>query len=278
MNAINHAIAVNSYTPTQSSALIRKLALVWILFLFASTLYCHGHALLIAGDYANNLSMALSCASRDWLAWALLSPLLVHLGRGKDLSNKSGLISLAGLWLGGIATTAALRLLLEDGEGTTSSLEVLWIYLPRYLFVAILIPLGGFVYLHYKRAPRRLFLPEGPEEVLAEAPRRPSSLIAYKGSARVAVPLHDILCITAAGNYLEIYTSDNNYLMRGTMKMLESQLAPATMVRVHRCHLVTLSAIVSVTPKAMDIELINGMKVRLGKSYCRNLPHFNKGS
>lgn len=63
------------------------------------------------------------------------------------------------------------------------------------------------------------------------------------GASECVVDSCDIEFCAAAGNYVEIHTVGQVYILRSTMKQLEEQLQPYGFVRVHRSYLINLQAL-----------------------------------
>lgn len=57
------------------------------------------------------------------------------------------------------------------------------------------------------------------------------------------VPIKDILCIDAAGDYMCVHTNDCTHILRKTMKELEEVLDPRIFLRIHRSCIVNKSYI-----------------------------------
>jgi len=80
--------------------------------------------------------------------------------------------------------------------------------------------------------------------------------------------------IEAAGNYVELHTQEETYMLRGTMKAIETRLGDVEFVRIHRSTIVRRDLIQRVTP-AMNgdklIKLATGREFRLSRRYNKNL-------
>lgn len=247
--------------------LLRPLALAWAAFLLLTTLYCFGYARLVAGGDPATLVAALGCASRDWLLWALLSPLLLRFGARLHGERARPVLGLLACTL----VVGAWRMLLEAALGNGSLLQVAYIYGPRYAFVAVAFALGGLALS--QRTAQRPVQTAKVADTVAPPPAPPPALVASTGTARALVPVADILCVTASGNYLELHTAARRYLLRGTMKGIEARLGPEDFLRVHRSSLVRRSAIASVSRRRRELQLVDGTTLRLGDHYLQNLPH-----
>ncbi|MDB6097869.1 MAG: Two component transcriptional regulator, LytTR family, partial [Gammaproteobacteria bacterium] len=89
------------------------------------------------------------------------------------------------------------------------------------------------------------------------------------------IPIENIDRLSAAGNYVEIYTGDKVHLVREPLAKLAVQLDPGEFIRVHRSHIIKLTAIAELQPLFHgDYELIlrNGERLPLSRRYKALLP------
>ena len=76
--------------------------------------------------------------------------------------------------------------------------------------------------------------------------------------------------IDAAGDYMVIYTADNNLILRETMKDLEKRLDPRRFQRIHRSTIVNLDLVKQVKPHTNGecfLVLNSGANVKVSRSY-----------
>ncbi|WP_158966155.1 LytTR family DNA-binding domain-containing protein [Paraglaciecola sp. L3A3] len=157
-----------------------------------------------------------------------------------------------------------------------SALNTAYIYFPRYIFASAFTLLVCALYLFKMQAEQKFKAYEkqlGQYQQNADAEL--DSLVVHKGQARVIIQTHDIISISANGNYLEIETMDDTYLLRSTMKNIEARLSMQCFVRIHRSHLVKLTELKSVCASKLEAKLLNGKVLRVGKTYLKLLPHFS---
>lgn len=250
------------------------LMIAWMIFLALSVFYCHVYAGVIGGHYSANLRAVLQCVAYDWLLWVVASPLLMYAAQRLGFRWR-----LLALLLVSTVLVALLRVVLELNTGNLGPYTVLVIYLPRYFFMAACI-IGGAVI--YQQLNMRSVV--AADKNTTEAPWQPHSatrpieppqtLVVSKGNTRVLLAVEDIICVSANGNYLDIHTQKQSYLLRATLKHMSEQLHGSQFVRVHRSHLVRLDAISSVSSVQAQVLLNNGMSLPLGLSYKNQLPHF----
>ena len=89
-------------------------------------------------------------------------------------------------------------------------------------------------------------------------------------SSAVRVPLASIDWIEAAKDYVLLHTSTRSYLHRSTMAALETELAGAGLIRVHRSAFIRLDRVVAVHGhgRALSgVTLVNDVEVPVGSTY-----------
>jgi hypothetical protein len=91
------------------------------------------------------------------------------------------------------------------------------------------------------------------------------------GQRLLRVPTAEIVCITSAGNYVEISLADGRTpLMRATLSSLEEKLAPHGFVRTHRSWLVNAARLRGLDPEGsgdFTVELDPGLKAPLSRRF-----------
>ena len=107
-----------------------------------------------------------------------------------------------------------------------------------------------------------------PAETPANFPQR----LAVKDGPRITiVPLENIVCLLAEGNYIEVCGKDGKILLlRETMSRLETRLDPAKFFRASRSafvHLAHLKEILSEGQSGYVLIMANGEKIRLTASF-----------
>lgn len=73
-------------------------------------------------------------------------------------------------------------------------------------------------------------------------------IVIRDGSKIRIVPLHEVIMLEAADDYVKIYTAKGNYLKKKTMQSFEDNLPAAQFVRVHRSFIVNVSQITRIDP------------------------------
>jgi two-component system LytT family response regulator len=86
----------------------------------------------------------------------------------------------------------------------------------------------------------------------------------------IFVPVDGILWIEAADKYVELHTSDRNYLARLTIQSLEESLNPKQFVRIHRSTIVHKTAVRGLHPLFHGdylVRLTNGTELTLSRNF-----------
>ncbi|CAH9060251.1 hypothetical protein PSECIP111854_02568 [Pseudoalteromonas sp. CIP111854] len=98
----------------------------------------------------------------------------------------------------------------------------------------------------------------------------PAMLLVDQGKHKTLLPMHDIVSLSAASNYVEIHSPSNTYIKRATLKDLMQKLPPNLYIQCHRSHIINLSCIKHIERKPSGsglIHLNNGHVVPLSKRY-----------
>ena len=104
-------------------------------------------------------------------------------------------------------------------------------------------------------------------------------VLATKGNRQVPVAIRDITHLTAAGNYTEAYLSGERYLLQFGIGRAEERLYTAGFMRVHRSHIVRLTAVQGIYRQGRRylIRLTDGSELACGKTYVARLKQLRGG-
>ncbi|MBN1990244.1 MAG: LytTR family transcriptional regulator DNA-binding domain-containing protein [Bacteroidales bacterium] len=129
-----------------------------------------------------------------------------------------------------------------------------------------------------ERAKERMAAKSAPNlETLAESltPNEPLNRIVVKtGKAIQVVPIEQIEMIEASDDYVSIYTNQERFVKKQTMKYFEERLNPETFIRTHRSYIVNITQIASIELYEKDSYigiLRNGNKVKISTSGYKEL-------
>ena len=98
----------------------------------------------------------------------------------------------------------------------------------------------------------------------------PDRIMVPRGSKYVALPVADILCIRAEGDYSTIVTPERSYLSQYSLKATEERLDPGKFLRIHRSTIINRTAIQEIYREGhgFDVVLTNGDLVRASRGYA----------
>ncbi len=91
------------------------------------------------------------------------------------------------------------------------------------------------------------------------------------------VPVRSIESIEAARDYLCVHAQGETYVLRGTMKKIETRLDPSLFQRVHRSTIVNVSRVKSLRPHINGeyfLSISGGREVKLSRTYREKLRYF----
>lgn len=99
-------------------------------------------------------------------------------------------------------------------------------------------------------------------------------IVVKSGNNIKIIPVEQILWIEAADDYVMLHTRDGKFLKHKTMSFFEKNLNPLHFVRIHRSHIVKVSAIKQIELLAKDscqVVLISGVSLPVSKSGYQKL-------
>lgn len=99
-------------------------------------------------------------------------------------------------------------------------------------------------------------------------------IVIKDGSKIRIIPLHEVIMLEAADDYVKIFTKDGHFLKKKTMQTFESALPAEQFVRIHRSYLVNISQITRIDPMEKDNHIVllkSGQQVPVSKSGYQKL-------
>lgn len=99
-------------------------------------------------------------------------------------------------------------------------------------------------------------------------------IVIKDGSKIKIIPLHEVLYLEAADDYVKVCTKERTYLKKKTMRSFEEVIPEEQFVRLHRSYLVNVSQITGIHPFEKDHHvalLKSGQKIPVSKSGYQKL-------
>ena len=89
-------------------------------------------------------------------------------------------------------------------------------------------------------------------ETASQSPAQSQRIVVKSGSKIKIIPVHDVLYLEAADDYVKIYTKEGYFLKNKTMSHFEQVLDPQQFVRSHRSYIVNVQQITRIDPYEKD--------------------------
>ena len=101
-------------------------------------------------------------------------------------------------------------------------------------------------------------------------PPYPDRIMVPRAGKYIALPVEEILCIRAEGDYSTIVTAERNFLSQYSLKETEARLDPGRFLRIHRSTIIHRAAIREIYREGhgYDVVLVNGELVRASRGYA----------
>lgn len=94
--------------------------------------------------------------------------------------------------------------------------------------------------------------------------------IAVKDRGRIhIIPLHELIYLQAAGDYVTLFTQNGQYLKEQTMKFFESHLPSSGFIRIHRSYIININYVDRVElsgKETYQLLLKNGVSLRISNT------------
>ena len=106
-------------------------------------------------------------------------------------------------------------------------------------------------------------------ETASQSPSQSQRIVIKDGSKIKIIPVHDVMYLEAADDYVKIHTKDGYFLKNKTMTHFEQALDKQQFVRSHRSYIVNVQQITRIDPYEKDNHvavLRSGVKVPVSRS------------
>ncbi len=249
---------------------IRIAGLGWLAFLACASVYCilyNQMVLLTAASFVDSFFWSL----REYAHWLLITPLLLMLLQrfchGPMNNNWSLLTSLLVVLLLALSAKITIDFLINPAADLIADFVY---FFPSQVCTLVIISILWKLF--------RLKHKVNNESTNDHQPSQPSdTVLVIKGNGEKIIQWDSVISITAAGNYLELTTENEQYLLRTTMKQLDTELPKNKFIRIHRSYMVNISKIEKIMSQPAGnglVYLCNGQELPLSKSYKKQLKSF----
>ncbi len=110
---------------------------------------------------------------------------------------------------------------------------------------------------------------QGLLETASQSPSQSQRIVIKDGSKIKIIPVHDVMYLEAADDYVKVHTKDGYFLKNKTMNHFEKALDTAQFVRSHRSYIINIQQITRIDPYEKDNHvavLRSGVKVPVSRS------------
>ena len=124
-------------------------------------------------------------------------------------------------------------------------------------------------WLDQKSAPATAAATETLLETAALAPGQNQRIVVKNGAKIKIIPVHDVLYLEAADDYVKIHTADSYYLKNKTMAHFEKALDAQQFARCHRSYMVNVQHIVRIAARSRCCSTRSTSCSRSTRPTCR---------
>lgn len=114
-------------------------------------------------------------------------------------------------------------------------------------------------------------------EEISKTKKPKDKILVNKGEKFFFIDIPEIMYIESDEKYAEIYTKNDKYIIRESMKSLEEKLDLSVFIRIHRCYIVNINYIKDIEKWSHGeflLTLTTGKKFRVSRNYKDNLINF----
>jgi hypothetical protein len=250
------------------SRFFQRLIVAWAGLVLVAITYCllHGY---VAGTPYGSLEVPAKWAFGNWGVWPFLLPLCFLVVR--RLAEHVNLLLAAVLVLPVAVVGASIfHHVFHSYFGDYGSfLRTLYYMTPIAASTYVLFSVMAF----WMMGPVMLN-PATKQAHLTGAATKTESLRAVKGRVQTNLGLDQVAFVQAARNYVELISGPDTYIMRASMKELETRLTDAGFVRIHRSYIVNRSAVIGLERGSNGeplLRMAGGKTLPVGRAYRENI-------
>lgn len=139
------------------------------------------------------------------------------------------------------------------------------------VYLYILVFLYALPAWWYRYGRRHIGLPTTHVPVQGEGAYFETSILVQDGAEKRAIPVTDILYISANTPYINLHLAHKTYLHSDTLRAISERLHPAQFVRIHKSLIVNIRQVRSYRSRLngdYDLTLENGAELRVSRHYA----------
>jgi hypothetical protein len=260
--------------------LLKKIYAAWFLYFIVFNIYSIFWRQYVMPEQYDSLDSLLWWL-KEWGMWLGYTPLILA---GLNALSKR-LSSINTLMIVGISTlilTLATRELINyyshlESWGVESIIVNYVAYLPKYSVTYTLIAVVWYLRFNQQQKPITMSHATAVTTNITEpftVPLDQDGISVERSGMVVIIPFDDICTIISAGNYVDIYCQNEQYLKRVTLKELLLTLPIEMFMQVHRSHIINLTKVLKLQSSdtgSSQVLLINQQSINVSKKFKSDL-------
>ena len=257
----------------------------WLLLISTTACFCYLHG-LFADEGCPSVIKSLGWSLRDWTVWLFLMPVLFSQIKVTSMNRSElnhYLVHLFKLAVILCSVSIFIKLIIDQATTDEQLLSNSYYYLSYELKVFVVFTLfAHFFKFHWQQkcppSPPQESQSDHSQNHLFQDIDHHQLFLVNKGNQQLYITKEEIDWVVACGNYAEIYSHGEHYIMRTTMKELEHKLGHDHFVRIHRSYIVNKNSIQSIqSHKGQSLVSTScGEKLPLGRTYLEKLPELQQ--
>jgi hypothetical protein len=249
----------------------------WGIYMASLVFYCLIHEIVVSTGVLD-LQEIIIWPIREWGIWLFITPITFKILRQHGAITPQRVFFYLKLAAGVLLVSLSFRVGIDYFTTTRGIAPSIVIFFPRHLAAFAVVILIWHLLLRTK--PLINNLPPANDSDNRDGIRNaeyPRTILVSKGNDECLIRIDQIQCISAAGNYVEIYCNNGLYLMRATMKQVEDLLPPALFLRTHRSHIININEIDRIKTRPSGngaVQLRCGKILSISKKYKSQLQKY----
>jgi two-component system LytT family response regulator len=215
---------------------------------------------------------------KEWAIWLVLTPLMcagLRALQGNRKTCRAAMLQYGMLIGGALVTALSYRVTLDVLNGANIAASIINFF-PKYAIASVLVVLVWQMLQirmtenSYSRSSPVTLPVTLDSDFVNPSPDFNRTLLVSTGQHESLITVSEIDLVSASGNYVDIHSKGQVYILRTSLRLLEETLPADHFIRIHRSHLVKRTAIdriVRTTSGNGVVILHNGLEAPISKKY-----------
>ena len=243
----------------------------WLVFMSVLCINCMVHSLFIIKEPIN-LIASIIWPIKQWGIWVLITPFILHMLKSRHKLPLSSVAFYLLLSSATLSLSLTFVVAIEVSGGEISLAHSLFSHWSNHTVTFIIIVLLWHLKDLFSLTSSSVKSSQEPTQVRTTTHAQALSIEVE--DCEQLIPFSEILFIRAAGNYMEVITTNKSHLTRSTLKQLHDTLPQDMFVKCHRSYLVNITHISKLknhAPGHASAQLSNNDVIPVSKSQRRTI-------